>query len=58
VFEEISVSSKVGATPCGMCRQTLHEFSGDGMVVSVDDIGKGEISEYTLSEMYPFSFPG
>lgn len=57
VFEAVSVSSEVGATPCGMCRQTLHEFSSNGMVVLVDDMGKGEINEYTLSEMYPFPFP-
>lgn len=40
-------------TPCGICRQALIEFS-DIDIICCDD--KGNINEYTLSEMLPASF--
>ena len=42
-------------TPCGGCRQRIHEFSDDTTrIVLLDD--KGQIVSYTMAEMLPESF--
>ncbi|MGD2207613.1 MAG: cytidine deaminase [Anaerolineae bacterium] len=56
-FEAIAVVTSTGATPCGACRQILHEFSGlDGdLQVLVADTA-GRIRTFTLAELLPQGF--
>jgi cytidine deaminase len=53
-FDRLAVTSGVrdGVTPCGMCRQTLAEFCGEGLVVVCDE-GGDETTEYALGELLP-----
>ena len=53
-FDRLAVSSGVrdGVTPCGMCRQTLAEFCGDGLTI-VCDCGDDAVATYTLGELLP-----
>ena len=55
-FTRIAVTSdnRDGVTPCGMCRQTLAEFTDPSFVVLTED-GDG-ITEYTLGELLPHAF--
>lgn len=41
-------------TPCGVCRQTLHEF-GEGMHVLMTG-GNGKVLDVALRELIPFPF--
>jgi len=42
-------------TPCGGCRQRIHEFADDDtVIIAMDD--SGEWQEYTLAELLPASF--
>lgn len=57
-FEAIAVTTAAddGATPCGMCRQTLAEFDDGSLRVLVDD--PDGPTEYTLAELLPHAFTG
>ncbi len=45
----------LACTPCGGCRQRIHEFADrDTLIVVVDD--SGEWREYTIDELLPASF--
>ena len=57
-FERIAVSSEAGdgPTPCGMCRQTLSEFTGPGFEVIVDAPEGPET--YRLEDLLPHAFSG
>lgn len=49
-------SSEITAcTPCGGCRQRIHEFADDKTVIIVLD-DSGEWQEYTIAELLPASF--
>ena len=50
----VSTAERDSATPCGMCRQTLSEFS-DGSLTVLCDAGDSVIT-YTLGELLPESF--
>ncbi|WP_254544416.1 cytidine deaminase [Halomarina pelagica] len=52
-FARIAVSSgaRDGVTPCGMCRQTLAEFSEDDLPVFCDE--GDSIREYALGDLLP-----
>lgn len=53
----VAVSTRDGGTPCGMCLQTLLEFSHDPSAVEVFTISdSGETNRHVLSEMIPFGF--
>jgi cytidine deaminase len=56
-FEAIAVSSDArdGVAPCGMCRQTLDEFAGDGVEVICDEGEGTDPATYTLEELLPTS---
>ena len=42
-------------TPCGGCRQRIHEFADDETVIlAIDD--SGEWQEYSIGELLPASF--
>jgi len=42
-------------TPCGGCRQRIHEFADDDTVVIVID-DSGDWQEYSIAELLPASF--
>ena len=47
------------ASPCGMCRQTLLEFTPDPTRVRVIAVGPdGERAEWTVAELIPHGFTG
>jgi cytidine deaminase len=52
-FDALAVASAArdGVTPCGMCRQTLAEFCGEGFPVHCD--GPGGVETYRLGELLP-----
>jgi cytidine deaminase len=56
-FEAIAVVTATGATPCGACRQVLHEFGGADadLRVIVADL-EGNLSTYTIAELLPAGF--
>ena len=43
-------------TPCGICRQMLHDFSPDMKVLCANN--DGEYIEYTLTQLLPHAFSG
>jgi cytidine deaminase len=55
-LEAVSVSSETGVTPCGMCRQTLTEFSQENLLVLVHSTDSDKVREYRLSDLYPDQF--
>ena len=53
----VAVATRDGGTPCGMCLQTLLEFSSDPNGVEVFAIsGDGGVTRYLLKELIPFGF--
>jgi cytidine deaminase len=47
------------ASPCGMCRQTLLEFTPDPHATRVIGVGKdGARAEWTVAELIPHGFTG
>jgi cytidine deaminase len=42
-------------TPCGGCRQRIHEFADENTVITVFD-DSGEWRDYSISELLPASF--
>ena len=42
-------------TPCGGCRQRIHEFANDDTVIYVID-DSGDWQEYSIAELLPASF--
>ncbi len=47
--------TQVATTPCGACRQVLHEFGPDALVVCCTDEAAAE-RRYALSELLPRAF--
>ena len=45
-FKSLAVVTNDGATPCGSCRQIIHEFAGD-IPIYIADINKNIISTST-----------
>lgn len=55
VFNAIAIASSGGtATPCGICRQFLYEFSNDMDVIVGDDAD--HLVVYKLDELLPHGF--
>lgn len=55
VFKAIAIASSGGtATPCGICRQFLYEFSDDMDVIVGDD--RDHLVVYKLDELLPHGF--
>lgn len=50
----VATQSEPPSPPCGMCRQTLSEFSHDMPVVLVNE--KGSRVDSSLDELFPMSF--
>ncbi len=45
----------LACTPCGGCRQRIHEFADGNTTITVFD-DSGEWREYTIAELLPASF--
>lgn len=54
-FEAVAVVTENGGFPCGLCRQSLYEFSPLMMVIVADADGIIK-SEMTLAELLPRGF--
>lgn len=56
-FKAIAVVNAGGGLtyPCGICRQFLSEFAGEGFTVYLKDSG-GDIVSYSLDQLMPFGF--
>ncbi|MSP59355.1 MAG: cytidine deaminase [Myxococcales bacterium] len=52
----VATASSPPAGPCGMCRQTLAEFSRDLAITMVND--RGEVAHATIDELLPRAFRG
>jgi len=48
-------SEVTACTPCGGCRQRIHEFADEDTVIIVFD-DSGEWREYSIAELLPASF--
>lgn len=56
-IREVVVTTRDAGTPCGMCRQTLAEFTDEPELVTVWLVGDhGETKSYTLAELIPATF--
>ena len=56
-FEAIAVITATGATPCGACRQILHEFGGpDGDLRVIVADTAGHVRTFTIAELLPAGF--
>ncbi len=53
----VVTSSSPPAAPCGVCRQTLAEFGGDDLPITLAN-DRGEIVRATLGELLPRAFRG
>lgn len=56
-IKSVAVATKDGGTPCGMCLQTLLQFSPRPAEVDVACVNEaGETKRYTLADLLPFGF--
>ena len=56
-FEAMAVITATGATPCGACRQILHEFGGpDGDLRVIVADTAGHVRTFTIAELLPAGF--
>jgi len=53
-FKALAIYSKVGAAPCGACRQVIWDICHDIDIYAIDNTGK--IIEFTSSELLPKPF--
>ena len=51
----VYTATPVATTPCGACRQVLHEFGPDALVVCCTDDAAAE-RRYSLAELLPGAF--
>lgn len=56
VIEAYAISSSIGVSPCGACRQVMREFTHDDCpIVCVDEAGTVKL-QTTMKELLPFAF--
>lgn len=56
-IKELAIVTRDGGTPCGMCRQTLAEFTDEPERVTIWLVSeKGERRSYSLAELIPDTF--
>ncbi len=53
-FLAIAIVTKNGGSPCGSCRQVMHEFAPEMRVIIADEAG--HVRETTVAELLPDSF--
>jgi cytidine deaminase len=54
-FDAIAVVTSNGGGPCGVCRQVMHEFAPDILVITANAAGEINL-EVPLSELLPHGF--
>jgi cytidine deaminase len=54
-FRAVAIATANGGSPCGECRQVLHEFGGPDLVVLLVD-ARGRVRETTLRRLLPDGF--
>lgn len=52
----VAVLTRDGGSPCGVCRQVLHEFSGGRDVEVICASEEGTVRRFLLSELLPEAF--
>jgi cytidine deaminase len=55
-FKAIAIVSKIGAKPCGPCRQIIHEYLHDIPIYTSDSENLENYEEYRISELLPHAF--
>jgi cytidine deaminase len=53
-FAAIAIATRNGGTPCGICRQVMHEFAPSMRVYLVS--GDAVAAEYTVADLLPYGF--
>ena len=53
-FAVIAIATRNGGSPCGACRQVLHEFAPHIRILLADDAGT--VRHYGLDQLLPDSF--
>jgi len=53
-FQAIAVVTRNGGSPCGSCRQVMHEFAPDMVVFIADEAG--HVRQTTVAALLPDSF--
>ncbi len=53
-FRAIAVVTRNGGSPCGSCRQVMHEFAPEMVVFIADDAGR--VRRTTVADLLPDSF--
>jgi len=53
-FVTIAIATRNGGSPCGACRQVMHEFEPRLRVLLADD--SGHIRQFTLDQLLPEAF--
>jgi cytidine deaminase len=53
-FVAIAVATRDGGSPCGACRQVMHEFAPHLRVLLADDAG--HVRQITLDQLLPDAF--
>ena len=54
-FAALALAAPGGGSPCGVCRQVLHEFA-PGLVIYLGDENGRLVRETTLAELLPDAF--
>ena len=54
-FKAIAIVSKIGAKPCGPCRQIIHEYLGD-IPIYISDGSTTDYDTQTINVLLPYPF--
>ena len=54
-FRALALCVPDGGTPCGGCRQVLHEFAPE-LPITIFDPGRDRLTAYHLDELLPYPF--
>ena len=55
-FKAIAIVSKIGAKPCGPCRQIIHEYLHDIPIYTSDGKNLEKYEENRISDLLPYAF--
>tara|TARA_B100000614_G_C14422325_1_gene442483 strand:+ start:479 stop:856 length:378 start_codon:yes stop_codon:yes gene_type:complete len=55
-FKAIAIVSKIGAKPCGPCRQIIHEYLRNIPIYISDSKNLENYEEHRISELLPHAF--